>query len=142
IIQHEFSVDPAKGDETGGRMTIMAAGGGVAANIDRWVSQFKDSAGGPIDDDAKQVEKKKIGDVTVHVVDLQGDFQDSPRGPFGPKINRPGYRMLAAIIPLSDVARQQGGGTWFIKLYGPKATIKAAEKSFATMVGGVQLAPQ
>lgn len=141
IIQHEYSVEPAKGDDTGGRMTIMAAGGGVEANIQRWVGQFKNSDGGPIGDEAKKIQKKNIGNVPVHVVDLAGDFQDSPRGPFGPKVNRPNYRMLAAIIPLSDVSQVKAGGTWFIKFYGPKATIEAAEKSFAKMVEGVKLAP-
>ena len=48
--------------------------------------------------------------------------------------------MLAAIIPLSEVAQVQGGGTWFIKLYGPKATLQAAETSFAKMVEGVDVA--
>ena len=134
IIQHEFSIERAKDDDTAGRMTIMSAGGGVDANIDRWIGQFKNAEGGPLDEEAKKIEKKRVGDLTVHVVDLTGDFQDSPRGPFGPKVNRPNYRMLAEIVPMNQ------GGTWFIKLYGPKATIQAAEKSFAKMVEGMKLA--
>ncbi len=129
IIHHEFSIAAAKGDDTPGRMTIMPSGGGIKANIARWEGQFKS-----LGDDAKKIEEKKIGDLTVHVVDLTGDYQDSPRGPFGPKVNRPGYRMLAAIVPLKE------GGTWFIKSYGPKATMKAAEKGFAEMIEGVKLA--
>ena len=133
IIQHEFSVAPVKGDEIASRMTIMSAGGGVKANIARWEGQFKTSDGKPLGDDDKRVTEKKIGDLKIHLVDLSGDFQDSPRGPFGPKVNRPGYRMLAAIIPLKE------GGTWFVKLYGPQATIKSAEKSFSAMIAGVKL---
>ncbi|MEM8944808.1 MAG: hypothetical protein AAGD11_06455 [Planctomycetota bacterium] len=141
IIQHEFAIAPAAGDNAAGRMTIMSAGGGVEANIARWEGQFKSSDGKPLADEAKKVEKKTVGDVTVHVVDLTGDFQDSPRGPFGPKVNRPGYRMLAAIIPLSEVPGAKGGGTWFVKSYGPASTMKAAEKEFAEMVEGVKLGP-
>lgn len=140
IIKHEFAIAPAKGEEIPGRVTIMSAGGGVEANIARWQGQFKSSDGKPLADDAKKVEKKMIGDVVVHVVDLTGDFQESMRGPFGPKTNRPGYRMLAAIIPLSEVPGVKGGGTWFVKSYGPASTMKAAEKEFAKMIQGVQVA--
>ena len=82
----------------------------------------------------RKIGKKKIGDLEVTLVDLTGDYQDSPRGPFGPKVNIPGYRMLAVIIPLEN------GGTWFVKSYGPKATMKAAEPSFAAMVDGIKYA--
>lgn len=140
IVQHEFAIAPAKSDDAPGRMTIMAAGGGVEANIARWEGQFKSADGGPLGDDAKKIEKKTIGDLTVHVVDLTGDFQDSPRGPFGPKVSRPDYRMLAAIVPLSNVPGGKGGGTWFIKTYGPRTTMNVAEKDFAAMVEGMKLA--
>lgn len=132
ILKHEFAIAAAEGDADPGRMTIMSAGGGLEANIARWVGQFQTSDGKPLGEDAKKIEKKKVGDLEVHVVDLTGDFQDSMRGPFGPKVSRPGYRMLAAIIPVKD------GGTWFIKSYGPQATMKAAEKDFAAMVAGVK----
>ncbi len=141
IIHHEFSIAAAEGDDTAGRMTIMPSGGGVEANIARWVGQFKTSDGKPLGDDAKKIEEKQIGKLKIHLVDLTGDFQDSLRGPFGPKVNRPGYRMLAAIIPLSVHPQGKGGGTWFVKLYGPQATVKAAEKEFAAMIEGVTYAP-
>jgi hypothetical protein len=139
IIQHEFSIAAAPGDTTPGRMTIMAAGGGVEANLARWAGQFQTAGGQPLGEDAQKIEVKKIGALTVHLVDLTGDFQDQPRGPFGPKVNRPNTRMLAAIVPLSEI--RPGGGTWFIKLYGPQATIDAAAKSFATMVADLELVP-
>jgi len=118
-------------------MTIMPSGGGVEANIARWVGQFKSSDGKLLGDDAKKIEEKQIGKLKIHLVDLTGDFQDSPRGPFGPKVSRPGYRMLAAIIPLRDPAQGQRASTWFVKLYGPQATIKAAEKEFTAMIEGL-----
>jgi len=135
IIRYEFSIPAVKGDETPGRMTITAAGGGVEANIARWAGQFQTSAGKPLGDGAKKVEEKNVGGLKVHVIDLTGDFQDSPRGPFGPKVSRPSYRMLAVIIPLKK------GGTWFIKSYGPQATMKRAEKDFAAMVEGLKHLP-
>ena len=135
IVQHEFAISPAKEDQAPGRMTIMAAGGGIEANINRWVGQFKSADGGRLADEAKRVEKKKVGDLTVHTVDLTGTYLESMRGPFGPKTDRPNYRMLAAIVPVD------GNGTWFIKAYGPQETMKAAEAGFAKMVEGATSAP-
>jgi hypothetical protein len=129
IIEHEFSIPPAGGDEAAGRMTIMSAGGSIDANIARWVGQFRTPDGQPLGDEEKKTEKKKFGIHEVHLVDLSGEFQDQPRGPFGPKVARPDYRMLAAIIPVEK------NGTWFVKLYGPKQTIRKAYKQFQAMIG-------
>lgn len=135
IIYHEFAIAPAKSDDAPGRMTIMPSGGGIKANIARWEGQFKSSDGKPLGDEAKKIEKKEIGGQTVHVVDLSGTFIDSVGGPFsGKKIDRPNYRMLAAIVPLEE------GGTWFIKSYGPKATMSVAQKDFEKMIAGIKLA--
>jgi len=131
IVQYEFSIPSIGDDEMPGRMTIMAASGGLEANIARWVGQFRSGEGNPLGKDAKRVEKKKIGGLEVHLVDLAGDYQDKPGGPFGPSVNRPNYRMLAAIVPT------EGRGTWFIKLYGPQKTISAAKKHFDEMLDGI-----
>lgn len=140
IIAHEFSVPPEEKpeeetderDETPGRLTIMSAGGGVKANVARWVGQFKTSDGKPLGDDEKKVEEKQVGPLTVHLVDLAGTFRDQPRGPFGPSVERPDYRMLAAIIPTEK------GGVWFIKFYGPSKTIAAQAENFAKMIEGIE----
>lgn len=132
IIQYEYSIPSVGDDETAGRMTIMAASGGLEANIARWVGQFQTAEGEPLGDDDKKVEKQEISGLEVHQVDLAGAYQDKPRGPFGPTVNRENYRMLAAIIPT------KGQGTWFIKLYGPRETIDAAQKQFDTMIAGIK----
>ncbi|MEM9353629.1 MAG: hypothetical protein AAGA92_11505 [Planctomycetota bacterium] len=132
LIEREFSIPAADGDEAPGRLTVMAAGGGVEANIARWVGQFRSPEGGAIAGDAKKVEKKEIAGMEVWLVELRGDYQDKP-SPFARQaVNRPNYRMLAAIVPT------EGRGTWFFKLYGPAATIEAAEKSFRSMIEGVR----
>src|SRR6059058_280378 len=40
IVEVEFAIPPAKGDETPGRLTAMGAGGSVESNVDRWIGQF------------------------------------------------------------------------------------------------------
>lgn len=152
ILQHEFSIAPAKSDDeqakepTPGRLTLMSASGGMQANVARWIGQFNNADGSGLQalkpDDKGQppaadkegvfVEPIKADGVEVTLVDLRGTFADSPRGPFGPKVDRPGYRMLGLIIPTKE------HGTWFVKFYGPAKLVNANAKAFRAMAKGVE----
>lgn len=127
IIELELAVPPAEGEDVPGRLTMMRSGGGVEANIRRWKGQFTV----PPDTDPKQAsstKKLEVDGLAVHVIGLSGTYLDRPR-PFGPGVERPGYRMLAAIIE-TKVA-----GDYFIKFYAPAPTVKANEKAFHRMIG-------
>lgn len=88
-------------DELAGRMTVMAAGGTVEANIDRWIGQFDQPGGGDTKDKAK-IEKLKVSGQDVQWVDLAGTYKDNP-APFGGKpVLRENYRMLAAIVQTKE----------------------------------------
>jgi hypothetical protein len=130
IVEHEFAIPPAKDDKAEGRLTVMAAGGGIEANIDRWYGQFTQPDGGSTKDRAK-IHKIKVGGDEVHLVDLSGTFRDQ-RGPVAPAIERPKYRMLAAIIAT------KGAGNYFIKFYGPERTVAENEKAFVSMIEGME----
>jgi hypothetical protein len=133
IIEKEFEIPAAKGDEIPGRLTVMGAGGAIEANIDRWIGQFEQADGGATKN-AAQPAKKKIGDVEVNLVDLTGTYKDNP-APFagGKPIFRENYRMLAAIVSTKNA------GNYFLKLYGPKATIGENEKAFHAMIDSLQV---
>jgi hypothetical protein len=109
FVAAEFALPRAAGDDADGRLTISTAGGTVEANIDRWKSQF--------DAQAKQAPQEEIdvAGLKVTLVDLSGNFNDQ-RGPFAPAVERPGYRMIAAIVPVE-------GQLHFIKATGPEKTI-------------------
>lgn len=132
MVEAEFAVPKIGGDPKNGRITIMRAGGSVAANVARWASQFKNADGTPV----KSVEPTttSVAGQTVHLVDISGTFADSMGGPFGPKTDMPNYRMLGAIIETKD------HGTCFIKFYGPQATIAANADGFKKMVTEMRLA--
>lgn len=132
FIEAELHLPPAEGDKKHGRLTIMGAGGSIEQNINRWKGQFVQPDGSDTSDQT-QVEKKTVGDVTVHMVDIRGTFLESAGGPFGPKTERPNYRMLAAIIETG------GHGNYFVKLYGPQKTIEAHAKAFRAMIDQFQL---
>jgi hypothetical protein len=107
----------------------MGAGGTVEANIERWAAQFTGEGVKP------KVEKKTVGGSEVHVVDLTGTYKDTPGGPFagGKTVLREDYRMLGAIIVTKDA------GNYFLKLYGPKATVGENEKAFTSLVESLKV---
>ena len=133
MIETEFAIpSDAKGPagETlpAGRMTVMGAGGTVEANIERWFGQFAQPDGSPTKDKAS-TKKLRVAGRDVTLVDVSGTYKDAPGGPFagGPTVERPGYRMLAAIVEGAD-------GNYFLKFYGPAATVEAHADGFRQMV--------
>lgn len=136
IVETEFAIpSEAAGDDTAppapGRMTVMGAGGSVEANIERWCGQFAQPDGSSTTDKAS-TKKLKIAGREVTLVDIAGTYKDSPGGPFagGKTIDRPGYRMLAAIVEGPD-------GNYFLKFYGPAATVERHADGFRKMIEGM-----
>jgi hypothetical protein len=125
IIRYEFAAPAAKEDTVDGRMTVMAAGGSIDANLERWYGQFTQPDGKPTSSRA-QVEKKQINGFDVHLVELRGTYEDKP-GPFAPGVKREDYLMLAAIIVTDQ-------GNLYLKFYGPRETISSHSKAFDKMV--------
>lgn len=134
IVDHEFSIPKAEGDEADGRMTVMGAGGSVEQNIDRWIGQFRQPDGSETREHTK-TETVKVGDHEVILVDISGTYSDMPGGPFagGRPVLREDYRMLAAIV------RGEGLGQYFFKFYGPKKTVEANAEAFRKMVESLEV---
>lgn len=123
IVEAELKIPRVGEDEQDGRLTIMGAGGSIEANIQRWQGQFSGA----------EAKSHKLFENTT-LVDIEGTYMDAPGGPFSgkPKIERKNYRMLAAII-------QTKNGNYFVKLYGPKATISKNESLFHEMIESVEI---
>lgn len=136
IVETEFAI-PSEGQAADGeplapgRMTVMGAGGSVEANIDRWCGQFTQPDGGSTKATAS-TKKLKVAGRDVTLVDITGTYKDSPGGPFagGKVIDRPEYRMLAAIVEGPD-------GNYFLKFYGPAATVEKHADGFRRMIEGM-----
>ena len=123
-----YFVPAAAGDKDKGELaisTFAGGGGGIAPNLQRWISQF-DAAG------RKAVVKKgKAGANEYYVADISGPYQKS----VGPPILRktepaPGYRMLGVIVVLPSEE------VYFLKLTGPDATVKAQAEVLRKSFGG------
>jgi hypothetical protein len=130
IVEHEFSVPPVGGESVDGRFTVMGAGGGVEANIDRWISQFSQPDGSSTKEKTK-IQKMQVNGIEVHYVDIPGTYKDQA-GPFAPAQVRDNFRLLGAIIVTEKA------GMHFLKLTGPKATMAAQEEPFKQMVNSLK----
>lgn len=137
MIEAEFAVPSEGNDAAGqplppGRMTVMGAQGGVAANVDRWYGQFTQPDGSETRD--KSTSKNfRVAGCTVTVVDIRGTYRDMPGGPFagGRAVERPDYRMLGAIV------ETPAAGSYFLKFYGPAATVERHAAGFQKMLEGM-----
>jgi len=132
MLEFEIKVPKVEGDETDGRLTVMGAGGSIAANIQRWEGQFSQADGSAT---KAKTEELTIDQMKITMVDVEGAFTQTMGGPFsgGKKVKLEDQRMLSAIIQTPK------NGNYFIKLVGPAATIKANEDEFKKMIKGVQL---
>ncbi len=103
----------------------VGGGGGVEANIERWIGQLELAAGsGPIR------EELSVGSLRVHTVDVSGTLKASRIGSF-PSTDLPGYRLLGAIV-------EGEGGPWFLRLVAPGATAAAERDAFISMLEGLK----
>jgi hypothetical protein len=126
-IDAEFAVPAVEGDDEDGRVTMMAAGGSVDDNLQRWFGMFKQPDGSKTED-AANVEEKTIAGKTVHLVDVAGKYKAPPFEGGGEK---PDYRMLAAIV-------EMGATNYFVKFYGPAKTVAENEDGFRAMIEGME----
>jgi hypothetical protein len=100
-------------------------GGTVAANIQRWSSQF-------VSADGKRVEPKTqtrmANGLLVTTVELNGTYaRGVGTGPQGDA--KPNQTLLVAVIEAPE-------GNLTFQLYGARETVAANRKSFEAMVGG------
>ena len=94
-------------------------GGSVSENIQRWFSQFSESA-------AKgQSATVNVNNRTITFAKSEGTFTSGMPG--GPTTPLPDYALCGAIIETES-------GAIFIKMTGPKATIAKLEKTFTELV--------
>ncbi|MBL9180447.1 MAG: hypothetical protein JNM65_20460 [Verrucomicrobiaceae bacterium] len=94
-------------------------GGGVEANVQRWLGQFQ---GTP---ESKR-EEIDAGGKKITLVTATGTYNDGP--PMGAKTPKADHTLIAAIVPTED-------SNVFIKLTGPKDAIAKLVEGFKKLVG-------
>jgi len=129
-----YQVPAASGDSDSGECAVFyfgpGQGGGVQANIERWIAQFEQPDGKPSSERAKHG-SETINSIPITTIDLSGTFLGGgpTMGAGGAK--KQGYRLLGAIVEAPE-------GPVFFKLTGPVNTVRSAEKEFREMIASLK----
>jgi hypothetical protein len=122
-----YKIPAAKGDTEEAECAVFyfgeGQGGSVDANVQRWTAQF-DGAKAPA------TKKEKVAGFDLTTLELEGTYTGGG-GPMGPKVNKPGFKLLGAII-------EGPSGPIFFKLTGPAKTVEAARADFQKMLKGIK----
>lgn len=126
-----YRVPKAAGDAADAEVTVFhfgpGQGGGVDANFDRWVSQFRDV------DRSKAVRSERTANgFTQHVLEIERGTFATAMGMGSPADAKENYAMLAAIVETPN-------GPYFFKLTGPAATVKGAKGAFMGLLDTLKL---
>ncbi|MSU41926.1 MAG: hypothetical protein EXS22_01615 [Pedosphaera sp.] len=119
----QLEVPAAKGAEPGECIFFYFGpdgAGGVQANVGRWLQQFaKEPA---VKHGQKQV---TINDVKMTLVEAEGTYLSGQPG--GEKVPKANYMLLGAIVEAKE-------GSIYVRLTGPAATVRGANKDFIAML--------
>lgn len=132
----EFVVPKAPGDAEDAELVVYffgGMGGGVEANIDRWIGQLQQPDGSPSKDKARR-EEQTINGLKVTTVDVTGTYVAELRPGSAERHNKPGFRLRAAVV-------QAPRGPYYIKMTGPAKTIAAADADFRSFLASLRTAP-
>lgn len=125
-----YLIPAAAGDAEGAECAVFAnIGGGVQANLDRWIGQFELPGGGNPAEKAK-TNKQTINGLAVTTIDLLGTYKGGGVAMGQTSTPKTGYRLLGAIVE----GPSGPGSEVFFKMTGPVKTMAAAEKEFQTLL--------
>lgn len=133
--QAQYRLAPIDGDAAPGEVNVFyfgpQSGGGVEANLQRWIGQMSLPDGG--DAATQAVRSEFVADgMPGHIVSLDGSYKSGGGRPMGGGGEiLPGYRLVGVVLEGPE-------GSLFFKLTGPVATAQAMEKDLLTMVKGAQ----
>jgi hypothetical protein len=126
----QYQVPKTEGDREDAECVVYyfgtSGGGGIDANLDRWVSQFEQPNGG----DSRSVLKvydRRVAGMDVTEVELSGTYVAETAPGSGVHLNKPGFAMRGAII-------ESDHGAYYAKLVGPAATVANQAAAFRGLV--------
>jgi hypothetical protein len=123
-----YSVPAAQGDAEGAECAVYyfgaGQGGGVDANLQRWIGEFQ-----PVTRSKRSA--RNVGGIPVSLADAAGTYTAHGASMAQSKGDKPGWRLLGAIA-------EGPQGAVFFKLTGPEKTVAAASRDFDALVGSLK----
>lgn len=125
----QYKIAHPKGGDASFVVFQFPGGAGAAKqNLDRWIGQFAPSAA-----KGAKVSTTRQGALTIHALDVQGDYQAAPMPGQDPsKSPRGPHRLLAAVI------EGQGDPIYF-KLLGPIPTVSAQQDAWKSLLASLKI---
>ncbi len=123
-----YAIPAAQGDAEGAECAVFyfgaGQGGGVDANLERWIAQFQPAT-------KSKRSTKQVNGVPVSLADVSGTYTAHGGSMSKEQGDKPGWRLFGAIA-------ESPQGAVFFKLAGPAKTVAAASKGFDAMVGSLK----
>jgi hypothetical protein len=127
----DWTLPKADGDQDDALVTLYffgaGSGGGLQANIDRWISQMTQPDGKPSKDVAKTATMTSTSGLKITTVDIPGTYVAEVTPGSTERFNKPGYRMITALV-------ETAGGAHYVKFVGPAKTVARWSQSFETFL--------
>lgn len=119
----QYKVPGKSGDGSLVVFQFPGGAGGAKDNLDRWVSQFAPEAA-----KSAKTTTLKQGALTIHSLDVQGNYQARPMPGQDPKSIPSGEQRLLALVV------EGSGDPLYFKLLGPGPTVKANASAWDALV--------
>ena len=127
----QYRLPKADGDTEDASLVLYffgaGQGGGTAANIERWISQMKQTDGSESKSKAKE-ENLTVNGLKITSVTLTGTYTAEMAPGSGTFYNNPNYRLRAAVI---DTPK----GAYYLKIVGPDKTVTKWDRSVSDFIG-------
>jgi hypothetical protein len=130
----QYKLPQTDADKTDGSVVLYffgsGQGGGIAANVERWVAQMKQPDGSDSAAKAKQ-ESFTVNGLKVSTVDIGGTYVAEVTPGSGEFQNSPNYRLRAAVIETPK-------GSYFLKVVGPEKTVARWDASITSFLKSLE----
>jgi len=123
-----YGIPATSGDAEGAECAVyyfgQNQGGGVDANLERWIGQFQ-----PVTQSKRST--RQVSGIAISLADASGTYTAHGGSMNQPQGDKPGWRLLGAIA-------EGPQGAVFFKLAGPAKTVAAASAGFDALVGSLR----
>lgn len=123
----------AAGDADDATLVVFHFGpmaGSVDANLDRWLSQMAQPDGKPSREKAR-IERGESAGMKRTILDVSGRYVAEAMPGGGDRMDKPGWRMVAAVVEAKD-------GAFYVKVVGPQKTVAAHEKGIRAFLDSLK----
>lgn len=121
FYEAKYVIPSGEGDMT---LTLTTMGGGIEANLQRWVGQFGQASG-----ERPRRDTLNVDGTRSEWLDVRGTFRSQVGSRPGPHEN---WRLLGVAIPMSP-------RPFLLKLVGPRAAVSSFENQFRGFVRSAQM---